>query len=53
MYRLVNVPVKPAGRFGATETDPGPSGVGDEFITIPFSYVVLPTIAHREGTSPP
>ena len=27
MYRLVNVSVNPAGRFGAPETEPGPSGV--------------------------
>jgi hypothetical protein len=27
MYRLVNLPVNPAGRFGAPETEPGPSGV--------------------------
>ena len=34
-YRLVNVPVNPAGRFGAPETEPGPCGVGDVFMTIP------------------
>jgi hypothetical protein len=28
MNRLVNVSVNPAGRFGAPETEPGPSGVG-------------------------
>jgi hypothetical protein len=35
MYRLVNVSVKPAGRFGApeTETEPGPSGVMVGFMT--------------------
>jgi len=27
MYLLVNVSVNPAGRLGAPETDPGPSGV--------------------------
>jgi hypothetical protein len=27
MYRLVNVSVSPSGRFGAPETEPGPSGV--------------------------
>ena len=27
-YRLVNVPVNPAGRFGTPETEPGPAGVG-------------------------
>ena len=40
MYRLVNVPVNPAGRFGAPDTEPGLSGVGrpaeDELIVIPF-----------------
>jgi hypothetical protein len=40
MYRLVNVPVNPSGRFGAPETEPGPSGVGrpvdDALMTIPF-----------------
>jgi hypothetical protein len=35
-YRLVNVPVNPAGRCGASETEPGPWGVGDEFMRIPF-----------------
>jgi hypothetical protein len=34
------VPVSPAGRFGAPETEPGPSGVGsrvdDERMRIPF-----------------
>jgi hypothetical protein len=28
-YRLVQVSVNPAGRFGAPETEPGPSGVED------------------------
>jgi hypothetical protein len=38
MYRLVNVPVNPSGRFGAPETEPGPSGVGDELLmTFPFT----------------
>jgi hypothetical protein len=40
MYRLVNVPVNPVGRFGAPETEPGPCGVGrpeeDEFIPVAF-----------------
>jgi hypothetical protein len=31
----VNVPVNPAGRFGAPETEPGPCGVGDVFMRIP------------------
>jgi hypothetical protein len=39
-YRLVNVPVNPSGRFGAPETEPGPSGAGrrasDELTRIPF-----------------
>jgi|SRR5436190_22205910 hypothetical protein len=41
-YRLVNVPVNPSGRFGAPETEPGPSGVGrlaDELMTIPFTVL--------------
>src|SRR5215469_10363744 len=38
-YRLVNVSVNPGGRFGAPETEPGPSGVvaADELMSIPFS----------------
>jgi hypothetical protein len=44
MYRLVNVPVNPAGRFGAPDTEPGPSGVGrsaeDELMVIPFPETV-------------
>jgi hypothetical protein len=40
MYRLVNVSVNPAGRFGAPETEPGPSGVGrraeEELMRISF-----------------
>src|SRR6516162_1133906 len=40
MYRLVNVPVNPAGRLGAPETESGPSGVDgpvdDELMTISF-----------------
>ena len=39
-YRLVNVSLNPVGRFGAPETEPGPSGVGrpaeDELMGIPF-----------------
>ena len=39
-YRLVNVSVNPAGRFGAPETEPGPSGVGrwvdDKLMRISF-----------------
>jgi hypothetical protein len=37
MYRLVNVPANPEGRLGAPETEPGPSGVGDELTTISFA----------------
>src|SRR5271169_2129557 len=44
-YRLVNVAVNPSGRFGAPETEPGPSGVGrraaDELMRGPLSQVVL------------
>ena len=35
-FRLVNVPANPSGRCGAPETEPGPSGVEDELIRIPF-----------------
>src|SRR6185312_10894440 len=45
-YRLVNVSANPAGRFGAPETEPGPSGVGsraaDELMTVPPSHVLRP-----------
>jgi hypothetical protein len=45
MYRLVNVSVNPAGRFGAPETEPGPSGVDsgaeDELMRISFHNVVI------------
>jgi hypothetical protein len=38
--RLLNVAVNPAGRFGAPETEPRPSGIdaplGAELMTIPF-----------------
>jgi hypothetical protein len=37
LYRLVNVPTNPSGRFGAPETEPGLSGIDGEFITIPFT----------------
>jgi hypothetical protein len=30
-YRLANVSVNPEGRFGAPETEPGPSGTGRPF----------------------
>ena len=36
-YRLVNVPVNPSGRFGAPETEPGPSGKDGEFMRNPFT----------------
>src|SRR5215470_360677 len=40
MNRLVKVSVNPAGRFGAPETEPGPSGMGgpvdDELMRVPF-----------------
>jgi hypothetical protein len=39
----VNVSVNPAGRFGAPETEPGPSGVGrwveDELMRISFQEI--------------
>ena len=38
-YRLVNVSVKPSGRFGAPDTEPGPSGTVNsvnEFMTLSF-----------------
>jgi hypothetical protein len=41
MYRLVNVSVNPAGRFGAQETEQGPSGVDsaadEELMSSPFT----------------
>ena len=40
MYRLVNVPVNPSGRFGAPETEPGPSGMDGEFMRIPFASAI-------------
>jgi hypothetical protein len=30
------VSVNPAGRLGAPDTEPGPCGVGDELMRIPF-----------------
>ena len=37
-YRLVNASGNPAGRLGAPETEPGPSGVvaANELMSIPF-----------------
>jgi hypothetical protein len=44
MYRLVNVSVNPAGRFGAPETEPGSSGVDggaeNELMRISFQSTV-------------
>ena len=40
MYWLVNVSMNPAGRFGAPETQPAPSGVGkyvNELMRVPFT----------------
>jgi hypothetical protein len=41
------VPANPAGRSGAPDTEPGPSGPGDEVITIPFHACHCPTIVHH------
>src|SRR5215216_7102085 len=45
MYWLVNVSVNPSGRFGAPETERGPSGVDsgaeDELMRISFSWLAL------------
>jgi hypothetical protein len=53
----VNVSVNPAGRCGAPETEPGPSGAGkpadDEVMRIPFHERYCLTIARRAGTSRP
>src|SRR5207342_2908716 len=50
-YRLVNVPVNPAGRFGAPETERGPSGLGrrveDELTTVPLLTWPDLASAHR------
>jgi len=48
-YRLVNVPANPSGRCGAPETEPGPSGVGDEFMRSPFHPWYCLTVAHGAG----
>jgi hypothetical protein len=57
MYRLVNVPVKPSGRFGAPETEPGPSGTGrpaeTALMTISFRTWACLTIAYRAAASRP
>src|SRR5215467_6299654 len=54
-YRLVNVPVNPSGRFGATETEPGPCGIGrsadGELIGIPFREWYGLTLARRAAQS--
>jgi hypothetical protein len=44
MYRLVNVSVNPAGRFGAPETEPGPSGVGS---WVGEELMMFPSIVRR------
>src|SRR6185312_1779193 len=47
-YRLVKVSVNPAGRFGAPETEPGPSGVAGEVMRISFHapyWRPLPSLA--------
>jgi hypothetical protein len=52
----VNVSVNPAGRFGAPEIEPGPSGVGGsaeaELMTIPFTSGIA-TVAQRARASRP
>lgn len=50
-YRLVKVPVNPAGRFGAPKTEPGPSGVDGEVMRIPFHAWYCLTIVLRAGAS--
>ena len=55
-YRLVNVPVNPAGRFGAPETEPRPSGVGrsveDELIVISFPETLQACAAEPPADNP-
>ncbi len=41
MYRLVNVPVNPSGRFGAPATEPGPSGMAGEFMRVSLDVLRL------------
>src|SRR6516162_1291913 len=55
MYRLVNLPVNPSGRFGAPETEPGPSGVvaADELMSIPFPETLWAFAAQRRTDIPP
>jgi hypothetical protein len=55
MYRLVKVSVNAAGRFGAPETEPGPSGMAaaDELMMIPSHQWSCLTIAHPAGASRP
>ena len=50
-YRLVNVSVNPAGRFGAPETERGPSGVDGEVMRSPFHVWYCLTIVLRAGAS--
>src|SRR5215216_2253713 len=56
LYRLVNVSVNPSGRFGAPETEPGPSGVGrwveDELIRISFHRSWQGRVARFRATRP-
>src|SRR5215472_92967 len=55
-YRLVNVSVNPAGRFGAPDTEPGPPGVGrsaeDELMVIPFPETVRDCAAETLADNP-
>jgi hypothetical protein len=49
MYRLVNVSVNPAVRFGAPETEPGPSGeeTGDELMRFSFRETCRSQVSPR------
>src|SRR5262249_5274132 len=54
-YRLVNVSVNPSGRFGAPDTEPGPSGVvdADELMSMPLSRDLAGFRGRRRTDSPP
>jgi hypothetical protein len=54
-YRLANVSVKPAGRFGAPDTEPAPSGVvaADELMSIPFPETLRAFAAEGRTDNPP
>src|SRR6516164_7758409 len=54
-YRLVNTSVNPSGRFGAPETEPGPSGAvtADELMSIPFPGTLRAFAAQRRTDNPP